>query len=300
MKFRNLAQLALLVAVAILALATYAFTGNAITAASPAAQATYSPYNYGPTDVPPTTAVPPTAAAPAIKTGLAVAKNDTLGAFLADAAGRTLYAFAKDTKNTSNCVDACATKWPPFLSDVTPDAAPDLQAALIGSTQRTDGKTQVTFNGMPLYYYSLDMNPGDTLGQGVGNVWYVVAPDGQFLRPSALAVAQDPTLGQIMTDGSGRTLYVFMNDTPGTSNCYDACAQKWPALYAAGTTDVKEGAQASLLGTTVRKDGTIQVTYNGRPLYYWASDVKPGDTLGQGVGSVWFVVTPAGDPFTGK
>ncbi|HTX79054.1 MAG TPA: hypothetical protein VMC62_05275, partial [Longilinea sp.] len=82
--------------------------------------------------------------------------------------------------------------------------------------------------------------------------------------------------------------------TPNTSNCYGNCATLWPPLLTTGTPTAGSGVDANLLSTTTRTDGTTQVTYNGWPLYYYASDKAAGDTTGENVNSVWFVVTPAG------
>jgi len=101
-------------------------------------------------------------------------------------------------------------------------------------------------------------------------------------------------LGEIVVDEAGFSLYVFMPDDQGPSTCYDACASTWPPLV--GTVTPGAGLDAELLGTVERDDGTVQVTYNDWPLYYYAPDDSPGDTLGQGVGGVWWVVSPEGDP----
>ncbi len=90
------------------------------------------------------------------------------------------------------------------------------------------------------------------------------------------------------------TLYMYTKDTKDTSNCYDKCAQAWPPLLQSAKPTVKDGVDASLLGTTTRKDGTVQVTYAGMPLYYYFKDKAAGDTVGQDVNSVWYVVGPDG------
>lgn len=112
----------------------------------------------------------------------------------------------------------------------------------------------------------------------------------------SLALSSSGSLGPILVDDKGMTLYLFEKDTPGTSACYDKCAANWPPLLTTGAPISGDGLDASLLGTTQRKDGTMQVTYNGWPVYYYAKDKKPGDTVGQGVGDIWFVVTAAGQP----
>jgi predicted lipoprotein with Yx(FWY)xxD motif len=115
--------------------------------------------------------------------------------------------------------------------------------------------------------------------------------------PATVAVA-DSELGQILVDGERRTLYLFEQDTGPESTCYDQCAQNWPALVTTGDPQAGEGADQALLGTTERTDGSIQVTYADRPLYYFAGDAAAGDTNGQGVGDVWFVVGPDGSAVT--
>lgn len=100
-------------------------------------------------------------------------------------------------------------------------------------------------------------------------------------------------LGEILVDGEGMTLYLFTNDEPGVSNCEGDCLAAWPPLL--GTPTPGEGADDSKLGTTTRSDGTTQVTYNDWPLYYWMNDSAPGDTTGQGVNGVWWVVDRDGE-----
>ena len=94
------------------------------------------------------------------------------------------------------------------------------------------------------------------------------------------------------------TLYLFTKDTPNTTVCYDKCATAWPPLLTTGAPVAGEGVDASKLGTTTRTDGTVQVTYNGWPLYYYDKDKAPGDVVGQDVGDVWYVVSAAGDKVT--
>jgi predicted lipoprotein with Yx(FWY)xxD motif len=108
---------------------------------------------------------------------------------------------------------------------------------------------------------------------------------------------QRSTLGRILVDAKGRTLYLFMKDRRGKSSCYGACAAAWPPLIASGKLHARSGAKASLLGATKRKDGRRQVTYKGHPLYRFVQDTKKGQTNGEGVdafGAEWFVVSPAG------
>lgn len=103
----------------------------------------------------------------------------------------------------------------------------------------------------------------------------------------------DTALGEILVDGSGRTLYLFVPDAQGDSTCYDECEQNWPPLT--GEPAAGEGIDATLIGSTTRTDGAVQATFNGWPLYYFGGDAATGDTNGQGLNDVWYVVSTAGD-----
>jgi predicted lipoprotein with Yx(FWY)xxD motif len=108
-------------------------------------------------------------------------ENSNLGKILDNSQGRTLYLFQADTGTTSNCSGACATEWPP-LTSTNPTVGKGASASMIGTTKRSDGKTQVTYNGHPLYTFAGDSAPGDTSGQGVnafGGLWYALSPTGQ-------------------------------------------------------------------------------------------------------------------------
>lgn len=100
-----------------------------------------------------------------------------------------------------------------------------------------------------------------------------------------------------LVDQQGRALYLFTTDTQnsGTSACTGDCLTQWPPLMVTGTPQAGQGVDASLLGTITREDGTLQATYNGWPLYTYASDTGPGSTSGQGVGGVWFLVSGTGN-----
>jgi predicted lipoprotein with Yx(FWY)xxD motif len=111
--------------------------------------------------------------------------------------------------------------------------------------------------------------------------------------------------GVHLTDGQGKSLYLFMADTSSQSTCNGACAAVWPPLIVpSGQSATAQGeAQQSLLGTTTRSDGSTQVTYNGRPVYYYAPDQSPGETKGQGInsfGALWYLDSPSGTPVMGS
>ncbi|MEV7005189.1 phosphatase PAP2 family protein [Streptosporangium sp. NPDC051022] len=123
-------------------------------------------------------------------------------------------------------------------------------------------------------------------------------PDDSASPAGATVAVRDSKFGKILVDGQGRTLYLFEADKGTSPTCYGACAKAWPPLTATGKPQAGGGASPALLGTTTRTDHTVQVTYNGHPLYYFVSDVKPGDITGQGLnsfGAKWYVLDPQGN-----
>jgi predicted lipoprotein with Yx(FWY)xxD motif len=115
--------------------------------------------------------------------------------------------------------------------------------------------------------------------------------------PATVGVANS-SLGSILVNSTGRTLYLFKADVGAHSACTGACAIAWPPLLATGTPTAETGLTASKLETITRPGGNQQVTYNGHPLYRFIKDQKPGQTTGQGVtafGAAWFALTPAGN-----
>jgi len=107
--------------------------------------------------------------------------------------------------------------------------------------------------------------------------------------------------GSVLTDGSGRAVYMWEKDTGGTSACTGACAGAWPPVTATGSVTASGGAKASDLGTITRSDGSKQVTYDGHPLYYFSGDSGPGTAAGQGsdgFGAKWWLVSPSGSAVT--
>jgi predicted lipoprotein with Yx(FWY)xxD motif len=104
-------------------------------------------------------------------------------------------------------------------------------------------------------------------------------------------------LGQILVNGTGRTLYLWKGDRGTTSNCSGACASAWPPITTKGKPVAGAGVSAAKLGVTKRADGSSQVTYDGHPLYTFAEDTRPGQVSGQGstaFGAAWYVLSPAG------
>jgi predicted lipoprotein with Yx(FWY)xxD motif len=128
---------------------------------------------------------PPNAATETAEVAIA---DSPLGRILVDGAGRTLYLFEKDTSTASTCDGDCASFWPPFTTTGTPQAGEGASAGEVGTTKRTDGETEVTYRGHPLYYYVGDTKPGDTTGQGLdlfGAEWNVLSPAGRKIESGA-------------------------------------------------------------------------------------------------------------------
>lgn len=120
------------------------------------------------------------ATAPVVALGTAI--STSLARYLADANGRSVYVFMKDKKNVSACADACAAAWPPFAAGSGTSTDSSMKPAMVGTVTRSDNRNQTSYNGMPLYYYEDDKQPGDIEGQGkneFGGLWYVVSPSGQ-------------------------------------------------------------------------------------------------------------------------
>lgn len=110
-----------------------------------------------------------------------------------------------------------------------------------------------------------------------------------------LAVEHKTGTGNYLADEDGMTLYWFTKDSPGTSTCAGPCEEKWPVYYR-DVFRIPKSMNGSDFASILRNDGKKQLTFRGYPLYYWAGDKKAGDTGGQGVNNVWFVVNPDNFP----
>lgn len=240
---------------------------------------------------------------------VSVRSHPDLGEILVGPDGRTLYMFDRDTEGSgaSVCADGCAEAWPPLTVEGEPSAG-DAVTAELTTFERDDGTTQVAAGGWPLYYFASDESPGDVNGQGRGDVWWVLGPDGTPKRtastptpttePSAtVSVRSHPDLGEILVGPEGRTLYMFDRDTrgDGSSVCRGGCAESWPPLTVDGEPTAGEAVTATLTTFERPGDGT-QVVAGGWPLYYFANDEAPGDAKGQGRGDVWWVLGSGGTP----
>jgi predicted lipoprotein with Yx(FWY)xxD motif len=131
-------------------------------------------------------------------------------------------------------------------------------------------------------------------GSATASATPATAPSG---KAATVGAAANGTLGQILVDSRGRTLYLFEADSGTKSACTGVCAETWPPLRAGGKPLAGNGITASKLGTSARTDGKPQVTYNGHPLYLYTNDQHPGDVNGEGVnafGAPWYALSPTG------
>jgi len=220
-----------------------------------------------------------------------VMDNEKFGQILVDRNGMTLYTWVMDEPGVSACYGSCTTTWPPALVDDPAVAPPGLPGRL-GTTLRTDGTTQLTYNDWPLYRYSRDVASGEITGDGSlssGGLWPVAATGA--VPPTVKMAAPNGDMA-VLTDATGMTLYTWAGDEPGLSACTDACMTAWPPVV---TDKLVFGPGLSrVLDTITRDDGSMQVTYKGMPLYHFVRDATPGDMNGEGVngfGAVWSIAT---------
>jgi predicted lipoprotein with Yx(FWY)xxD motif len=263
------------------------------------------------------TVAPSQTAAPAVpEAEINVLMDPKLGNILVGNKGMTLYMYTVDPPDQSTCTGGCSKAWPALLTQGSPVLGPGVDKSMVGAATLADGSKVVTYNHMALYYWAKDTKPGDTTGQNVGKVWFVVSPDGKSVTgalaaptavpvPSQTAapatpeaeinVVKDPKLGNILVGNKGMTLYVFTMNPPDQSTCTGGCLQAWPALLTQDKPVLGPGVIPSMIGMLTLADGSKIVTYDHKALYYWAKDARPGDTTGQDVGKVWFVISPTGN-----
>jgi predicted lipoprotein with Yx(FWY)xxD motif len=146
---------------------------------------------------------------------------------------------------------------------------------------------------------SSDNSSGGYGGQGSdATTTTAKSPPGAESGVAVLTVASAPKVGAILVDSKGFTVYDFHKDKGTVSSCYGGCAGVWPPVLTEGAPTAGEGASAAKLGTTKRKDGTVQVTYAGHPLYTYAVDKKPGEANGNDIdsfGAEWYALQGSGE-----
>ncbi|MCF6523856.1 SCO0930 family lipoprotein [Streptomyces sp. JJ36] len=260
---------------------------------------------------------------------LTLQNSPELGRVVTDSEGWTLYRFDEDSAQppASNCTGGCAETWPPVPAEEVSPAA-GIKAEDLGRVKRDDGSWQLTLGGWPVYRYAQDAAPGDTTGHGVGGTWNALAPDGGKAgtaqageevpgdagdagetapggsdpagsEPAGggaeLRAVQDPTLGRLVRDAEGRTLYRFDKDSawPMKSDCTGACLETWKPAKPVDKNKI-EGVAPKLISTLKRPDGTEQLAIDCWPVYWFTGDRQPGDTTGHGKQGLWWAVTDKG------
>ncbi|WP_299252655.1 hypothetical protein [uncultured Aquimarina sp.] len=224
-----------------------------------------------------------------------LADNNVHGKILTDSEGMSLYFFSRDTKVQSECNNDCKTAWPIFYqADLTLDDG--LEASDFGVITRSDGDKQNTYKGWPLYYFLNDNVAGDTNGDKIGNNWYIAKPDYSLMYAEAQLIGRDSDgndqnftseytpgdeLTFYMTSSKGRTIYTFNNDTKDNNNFTTEDFSNnsvWPVFH------IDIDRLPSILDAndfgSIDVFGTPQLTYKGRPLYYYGGDVERGDNYG--------------------
>jgi len=162
---------------------------------------------------------------------------------------------------------------------------------------RAFGRAVLVLTGVALLVAGCSSTPsgGGGGGGGTGPTATAAADPGTVMTGSG-------SVGTYLTDYQGNALYVFAQDTGSTSTCSGTCATDWPPLTLTSTIPkAGPGVTQSLLSTVRRPDATVQIAYNGHPLYTYKGDTAPGSTKGQGVnadGGLWYLVAPSGSPIT--
>lgn len=116
---------------------------------------------------------------------LEVKTKEPYGSYLTDSKGRAIYMFTADSKMKSSCYDACAEAWPPVIADTTPTCGDKVNASMVKTIKRKNGKKQITYNGWPLYYFEKDKGEGEVTGQDIksfGGEWYLISPKGEKIE----------------------------------------------------------------------------------------------------------------------
>lgn len=234
---------------------------------------------------------------PDVENSVRLRTDATFGDVLTNADGFTLYFFAPDAKGDANCLGGCADVWPEFfVEDLTLDAG--LDQSDFATITRTDGQTQTTYKGWPLYTFANDAQAGEIIGDGAGGTWFVAKPDYSLMLVRSQLVGRDSNGNETnlnssfepgdedtfyITDDRGNTLYHFSNDKNGKNNFTAQDFSNdgvWPIFHA----EIQKISSA--LNTddfaTIDVFGKSQLTYKGWPLYTFSGDSNRGDNYGVG------------------
>jgi predicted lipoprotein with Yx(FWY)xxD motif len=251
---------------------------------------------------------------PAPVKSVQVGTDATLGSYLTDGKGFTIYFFAVDVDGVSKCAGGCLAVWPVFYDSLlsATTLGTGLKASDFTTITATSGAKQTAYKGWPLYYYAPKDASGNNVreaagvkgGEKVGNTWFVVKTDYSIMlgdKKVGESGTTDSLTKEFLVDSAGNTLYYFGKDSLSPStlplNCTGACITTWPVFYSP-LASIPSLLNKADFGTITRTDGTggtnrLQSTYKGRPLYYFAPDTfVRGAVKGEGVGKIWFVTNP--------
>jgi len=212
-----------------------------------------------------------------------VAKGE-FGEIISDAEGMSLYIFANDVSGESTCSDGCLNAWPVFfMEDVAVGEGLDLTD--FSTITRADGTKQTTYQGWPLYYFASDESPSDVKGDGVGSVWFGAKVDYSLTVAKQNIENSDVSY---LVDAQGRSLYFFENDAENVSNCAGDCLSAYPSFQVRDNLVLPSLLSSSQFSTIARADGTTQLAYAGKPLYYFSQDNGRGDISGS-IADLWLL-----------
>jgi len=216
-----------------------------------------------------------------------VAQHPVYGQILTDAVGNTLYHFAPDIEGISACTGGCVEAWPIFDVD-TLTVGEGLDPTDFEQITHPDGGTQLTYKGWPLYYYVDDQQPEEVNGDGKNEMWFVAKPD-YSLMVGYQEVPVDGALAYLTND-RGETIYIFEPDTAYKSECEGGCYTAWPGVIPAQNMVLPSILNLDEFQSFERGDGSAQLAFRGRPLYYFEADEQDfGVVSGHPANDVWFV-----------
>ncbi len=212
---------------------------------------------------------------------LALANDSNLGSYLVNQDGRALYFFSRDVNGSSACEDGCLNAWPVYYQ-ADFEIGSGLSQSDFGTITRADGEKQTTFKGWPLYYYSGDNGANEINGEGIGKEWFVAKPDYTLMVATQVVEGLDTGGSMIsyLVDAQGNSLYYFLNDQDNESVCTDGCLQAWPTFSEVADIILPSTLNKGAFAVIDRTDGIQQLTYAGRPIYFFAQDAERGETKG--------------------
>lgn len=231
---------------------------------------------------------------------VATVDDPVLGTILVDADGKTLYVRLGETASSLLCTGTCLNQWAPAAAPASGISAQSLQFTGAGdagvdfsAVARSDGTQQLTYRGQPLYSAAGDV-AGASLANGLDGVWFAAN------AVPLVRVVRHPVHGEILVGPNGRTLYYYQDDEGEEAGyqCDEACSENFPPLVVSNRFFVEDAGRTQSDLNAIdrladsRRASRVQVSHEGRPLYYWSRDTRPGDVTGDGIAGLWRVARP--------